>query len=347
MECEKVRERFSSLLERELNPLEEKSLREHLASCSACQKDFEQFEKTVNWLHSVKEEEVPRGFLTEIYQKMEDRKRMGPRQAWVHRLMRFKLPAQAVAMVAIVFFVLYLTKMMPVETPHERGVDVASTPRSEVKPEAHLVQEEGKKEKKEVTFLSEAPRPKKRDQEETPLSSQKAVEKAVIQKERDETRGAGISLPKDEVSQTKSSEKKEDLAPAPGKIEKGVTLERTASIADKPPQEFIVRISDQEKAISQLHEIVNRFGGEILKEEGNVLLASLPSASFAGFKKELEGMSSLKKAGPTALQKEAPRALSPSPSAREEKITEKEIQWAPSAADQASRITVQIRLLKE
>jgi len=120
MECEKVREKFSSLLEKELNPLEEKKLREHLASCQACQKDFEQFEKTVNWLHSVKEEEVPTGFLTEIYQKMEDRKRMGPRQAWVHRLVRFKLPAQAVAMVAIVFFVLYLTKMMPLETPHEK-----------------------------------------------------------------------------------------------------------------------------------------------------------------------------------------------------------------------------------
>jgi len=347
MECEKVREKFSSLLEKELNPLEEKKLREHLASCQACQKDFEQFEKTVNWLHSVKEEEVPTGFLTEIYQKMEDRKRMGPRQAWVHRLVRFKLPAQAVAMVAIVFFLLYLTKMMPLETPHEKGIDVASTPRSEVKTETYLAQEEVKKEKQEVAFLSEAPRPKKREQGETPLSSRKAVGKAVIQKERDEARGAGISLPKDEVSQTKSSEKKEDLAPAPGKIEKGVTLERAASIADKPPQEFIVRISDQEKAVSQLHEMVNRFGGEVLKEEANLLLASLPSASLAGFKKELERMSSPEKVGPAALQKEAPRALSASPRARDEKITEKEIQWAPPAADQASRVTVQIRLLKE
>ncbi len=340
MECEKVREKFSSLLERELSPLEEKSLREHLASCSTCQKDFEQFEKTVNWLHSLKEEEVPKGFLAEIYQKMEGRRSVAPRQAWVYRLTQFKLPAQAVAMVAIVFFVLYLTKMMPVEVPREKEGDVASTPRSEVKTETHLVQEEVKKEKQEVAFLSEATRPKKREQEAPSLSREKAVEKAAVQKERGEARGAGVSLPKDEVPQMKGSEKAEGSAPEPGKIEKGVALGRIASLADKPPQEFIVRISDQEKAVSQLHEMVNRFGGEVLKEEGNLLLASLPSASLAGFEKELEEMSSPKKVGAAALPKKAPRD-------REERIEEKAIQWAPSAADQASRITIQIRLLKE
>jgi hypothetical protein len=347
MECEKVREKFSFLVERELNRLEEKNLREHLASCSACQKDFEQFEKTVNWLHSLKEEEVPKGFLAEIYQKMEDRKRMGPRQEWVHRLMQFKLPAQAMAMVAIVFLVLYLTKMMPVEAPHQRGVDVASTPRSEVKTEPRSLQEEVKKEKQEVAFLAEAPRPKKREQEEPPLSRKEAVEKAAVQKERDKARGAGASFSKGEVPQMKGSEKAEGFAPESGKVEKGVTLGRIASLADKPPQEFIVRISDQEKALSQLHEMVNRFGGEVLKEEGNLVLASLPSRSLPGFKKELEGMSTAKKVGSAALQKEAPRTLSPSPSAREEKIAEKEIQLEPSRADQASHITVRIRLLKE
>ena len=55
MECEKVRDRFSSLLEGELDPLEEKIIREHLASCSECQKEFEGFGKTVNWLHAVEE----------------------------------------------------------------------------------------------------------------------------------------------------------------------------------------------------------------------------------------------------------------------------------------------------
>ena len=53
---------------------------------------------------------------------------MGSRQGWVHRLSRMNLPAQAVAMVAIVFVVLYITKMIPMEPPREKDVDVAKTP---------------------------------------------------------------------------------------------------------------------------------------------------------------------------------------------------------------------------
>jgi hypothetical protein len=135
MECEKIREKFSSFLEGDLDPPEEKVLKEHLASCATCQKDFETFKKTLDWLHSVDEVEAPEGFLTEIYKKMEDRKGRGYRQAWGHRLMRLKLPAQAVAMVAIVFAVLYMTKMIPVETPSSKKVD---------KPLAYHVQPEKK-----------------------------------------------------------------------------------------------------------------------------------------------------------------------------------------------------------
>src|SRR5512136_1415102 len=120
MECEQVRDRFSSLLEGELNPSEEKAVREHLASCSECQRDFEKFEKTIRWLHSIEEAEVPDGFFSEIHKKMEDQKKIGPmagkvRPGWFNTLVRLKLPVQAVAMVAIVFLVLYLTKMLPVE----------------------------------------------------------------------------------------------------------------------------------------------------------------------------------------------------------------------------------------
>ena len=110
MECEKVRDRFASLLENELNPIEEKSVREHLASCSDCQKVLQQLGKTIRWLHSIEDVEVPDGFLSEIYKKMEERKRKAPFFS-----ISLKLPAQALAMVTIVFLVLYLTKIMPVE----------------------------------------------------------------------------------------------------------------------------------------------------------------------------------------------------------------------------------------
>jgi hypothetical protein len=123
MECEKIRERFSSLIERGLDSSEEKALKEHLASCPRCRKDFKTFEKTMNWLHSVDEVDAPEGFLTEIYQKIEDRKGTGYRKEWIHRLIQLKLPAQAVAMLAIVFTVLYITKMIPTEMPSPKKVD--------------------------------------------------------------------------------------------------------------------------------------------------------------------------------------------------------------------------------
>ncbi|HUL22712.1 MAG TPA: zf-HC2 domain-containing protein [Thermodesulfobacteriota bacterium] len=119
MDCEKIRDRFSSLWEKGLSPSEEKTLKEHLSSCPECLGEFEQFEKTMRWLQSVGEVEVPEGFLSELYKKREEKQGAIPseksRGRGFHFPLFFKLPAQAVAMVAIVFLVLYLTKMMPME----------------------------------------------------------------------------------------------------------------------------------------------------------------------------------------------------------------------------------------
>jgi hypothetical protein len=259
MECEKIREKFSSLLEGDLDPLEEKIVREHLTSCSGCQKGFGTFKKTMSWLHSVDEVEAPEGFLREIYQKMEDLKKTGSRQGWVQRLSRMNLPVQAVAMVAIVFAVLYITKMIPMETRREKDVDIVRAPQSEVKTEAHLAQKEVKKEKQEIGLLSKAPRTKEMDQEKTPPSEGKEIEKVA-------------ALPPSE----------------PGKIEKGVTGERKTFHAAKPTQEIILRVPDQEMAVSQLRDLVEQFGGEIVRKEGHILLASLPTASYPQFDKKLE-----------------------------------------------------------
>ena len=302
MECAKIREKFSALLEGDLDPLEEKIVREHLASCSECQKDFETFKKTMNWLHSVDEVEAPKEFLTEIYQKMEDRKRKGYIQEWGPRLMRLKLPAQAVAMVAIVFAVLYITKMIPMQTPPEKGVDVARTPRSEVKTDTHLAQKEAKKENQEIALLSKAPRTKEMEQEKTPLSEGKETGEVAIH-----------------------------------------------SLTAKPSQEIILRVSDQEKAVSQLQGLVEEFGGEMVREEGHIVLASLPTASYPQFEKKLEGMASPQKAEPAAPQQVAPRALKTSPRAKGEEYVGKgkEKEMRRPMADQAGRITVRILLIKE
>lgn len=303
----------------------------------------------MNWLHSVNQVEAPEGFLREIYQKMEDRKRMESGRGWVHRLSRMNLPAQAVAMVAIVFVVLYLTKMIPMETPREKDVDVAKTPRSEAKTEAHLAQKEAKKEKQEIVLLSKAPRTKQMEQEKTPVSEGKEIEKGAIQKEREEGRDSVAYLPKAEAPQAKDTEKAESPPSEPGKIKERTTLARRAPVAAEPSQEIILRVSDQEKALSELQGLVKEFGGEIIREEGHILLASLPTASYPLFEKRLEGMTFPQKAEPAAPQQVAPRALRISPRAKEEASVgrgkEKEI--GRPMADQAGRVTVRILLFKE
>jgi Putative zinc-finger len=347
MECEKIQEKFSSLLEGDMDPSEEKTVREHLASCSRCQRDFETFKKTMNWLHSVDEVEAPEGFLTEIYQKIEDRKGMRYRQAWVHRLMRLKLPAQAVAMVAIVFAILYITKMIPTETHREKNVDVARTPPSEVKTDTHLAQQEAKTEKQEIALLSKAPRTKGMEQEKASLSEAKEIEKGAIPKEGEEARDSVAYLPKAEAPQAKDAEKAESPTSKPGKIGKVVTSESSAFLTAKPSQEIILRVQDQEKAISQLQSLVKEFGGEIVRQEGYIVLAYLPTGSYWPFERKLEGMASPQKAEPAAPQQVAPRAPRISRGVKEEESVRKEREMGRPMADQAGRIAVRILVVKE
>ncbi len=305
MECEKVRDKFSSLLEVDLTPLDEKSIKEHLRSCPECQKDLEQFRKTMGWLHSVGEVEAPEGFLSEVYKKMEDRKRTGSRQGWVHPLMRFKLPAQAVAMVAIVFVVLYLTKMIPMETPSSKKVD---------KPLAYYV------------------------------PSEKKTGEAMAKKEVDEKRP--VEQKKAEPERTSMAELKAPPAEEK-KVDKMALAKESLTAAALPAQEIIVRTSDEEKTFSQLQGLVKEFGGEIVREEGHILLAFLPTASYPEFEKKLEGMTSPQKAEPAAPQQVAPRALRISPRAKEEQAVGKGKDLGRPMADQPSRITVRIHLVKD
>jgi len=349
MECEQIREKFSLLLEGELNPSEGKIVRGHLASCSECQRDFETFKKTMDWLHSVEEVQAPEGFLTEVYQKMEDRKGVAYRKEWVHRLMRLKLPAQAVAMVAIVFTVLYITKMIAVETPLEKGVDVARTPGSEIKTEAHLAQKEAKREKQEIALLSEAPQRKETEQERTFPSGEKEIEKVTVPKERKEPRGPVATFPKAGAPQAKGTEKAGSPLSEQEKIREGTMLARRVPIAPEPSREIILSVSDQEKAVSQLQGLVEEFGGEIIREKGHILLASLPTASYSQFEKKLEGITFPQKAEPGAPQHVAPSALKMDSRAKEEESVGKgkEKEMGRPMADQAGRITVRILLIKE
>ena len=345
MECEKVRDRFSSLLEGESNPLEEKAVREHLASCLECQKDYEGFEKTIGWLHSVKDVEAPEGFLSGVFKKMEERKKMGSRSedawpGWFHALAQLKLPVQAVAMVAIVFGALYLTKMMPVEKPTLKDVEQTTTFGTEEKMEAKLAQKEAEKEKEAKPLLSEAPK-------------EKRMGEGVVPEAKEETKSPTHYPPKAKVSTVEAGHTKEaDKAEVPSqeveKAKKDVMSKGVAFLAGKPPQEIVLRVSDQDKALSQLEELVKKFGGELVKkEEANILFASLPTASFAEFKKELEGMSPSKKAEQVAPQKEYTEGMKTSSGVKPKEVLRERKEPGSPVVDKESRITVRILLVQE
>jgi hypothetical protein len=340
MECEKVRDRFSSLLERELNPLEEKAVREHLAFCSECQKDFGKFEKTLHWLHSVEEAEVPGGFLSEIHKKMEDQKKRGitagkVRPGWFNTLVQLKLPVQAVAMVAIVLLVLYLTKMVPVETPHlMKEVEQEKAPQSEVvKEEAKLVSKETEKEKGTKKLPSETFGTVVAKAEEEAKSETAYIPKA----------GAPVA----EAPQPKAAEKGKGPPSEPGRIQKMVMAQQRAYLAAKPPEEIILKITDREKALARLHELVKQFGGEIVKEEGNILLASLPATSFSEFEKELAELSSSTKSDEVVPQRDAAESKGASPGGKRKETEEKEKKPAKALTDKERRVSIRILLLPE
>ena len=122
MDCSNVRDRFSAFWEKELDPSEEREIRDHFSRCPECREDFVRFERTLRRLHSVDEVEVPEDFLSGVNEKLEARKKESlrggtPRLKWLHALAPMKLPIQAVAMVAIVFLALYLSKMGQIESP--------------------------------------------------------------------------------------------------------------------------------------------------------------------------------------------------------------------------------------
>jgi hypothetical protein len=321
MECEKVRDRFSSLLDGDLNLEEEKIVREHLTSCPGCREELERFEKAMRWLHAIEEVEVPDEFLSGIYKKIEDRDRKiamskSLRERWLSFPVSMKLPIQAVAMVAVIFLVIYLTQWTPFETfrPKEVGQRTASLP-----PEKEVEKEEVLKGRTVPQTKLETPRLKEIDQLKSPVPEQKKMEMA---------------------SGPKGMEEGE-------KIEKSLVAKERALFAAKPAAEIVLKISDREKVISQIDELVKKFGGEIEKTEGDILLASLPAAALSEFEKGMGELGYTKKEDKIGLQKGSAESFKVYPGVKRREVEEKDKESEKAPTDRENHIVVRIRLLQE
>ena len=356
MDCEKVRDRFSSLWEKELTPIEKKIVMDHLSSCPACQREFEQFEKTMRWLHSVGEVEAPDEFLPELHKKMEERKRIAPDKKatgkWFNFPLSLKLPVQAVAMVAIVFLVLYLTKMMPMEGYHPKEPEQTSSPLSlEKKSEHVLAQKEGERERVALKTPSEAPRSKDTERAETAVPGKERLEayapQVKTEAKKTEAPSSKTEVVGDQTFDLKEAARVKVPSSESEKIEKERPAQEKLAMASKPSQEIVLRISDRKKAISQLHELVKQFGGEIVATEGDRFLASLPTGSFSEFEKELAELSASADAGKMVPQKHVAGSLREVQEVKKKEVDEKGKEPVKPANGEGSRMIVRILLVQE
>jgi hypothetical protein len=356
MDCEEVRDRFSSLWEKDLSSLEEKIFKEHLSSCPKCQKEFEQFGKTMRWLQSIGEAEVPEGFFPELYRKIEEKKRATPgeksRGRRLHFPLSFRLPAQAVAMVAIVFLVLYLTKIMPMEGNRLKETKQTAAPLSvQEKPGPVLAQKGVDGERRAWEIPTETPRPED-------------VAKEKVVPEEGKLEGAPVPQVKAEVKKKEAPARSTEVlgyqtldskgaarvsvpSPEPGKIERELAVHERSLVASKPPQEIILRVSDRKEAVSRLRELVKQFEGEVVTQEGDRLLASLPTGSFSEFEKELAGLRSSGKTDPLLAKKHATGSLRYEEGTKREEVDQKTKERATFAADTERRTIVRILLVQE
>ena len=355
MDCEKVRERFSSLWDKEISPFDEKIIREHLSSCPGCRKEFDQFEKTMRWLHSVKDVEVPDGFLPGLYEKLEERKEMisaeKSRKKWLGLPLPLKLPVQAVAMVAVIFFVLYLTKMLPMRYSLKEVGQPLSTVSLEKRPEGVPAQEEMKRERASLKTAPGALRPKDVEQAKAPFPEEKKLEPTLPQMKA-RTKRAEAPSPENEVlalKQVRSEDAAKAAAPSPGpeKIEKESLAEKKPVAAAGPAQEIVVKTSDREKAISQLYRLAKQFGGEIVTAEGDTFVASLPAGSLPQFEKELSGLSSSTEADRAIIRKPAAGGARAVQEVKKEVVEGRMKEPAELATDERNRTIVRILLVHE
>ena len=350
MDCERVRDQFSSLLEGALKPPENERVKEHLASCKDCQKEWEQFNRMMSWLHTVEEEEVPEGFLSEIQKKREERKGKEIRTGtWFLR--SAKIPIQAAAMVMIVFLALYITKMTPFETVQKRAVEKPEVVQLDREKKAPILKEE--EGQKKVSPPLETYRKDYVSEAKSSVTDEKATAKDnMVQKMKEEDKVVPAPPLKQEVATAEPVPAKEMAkAEAPRLEEKKREPESVGavrmSLAKKTAREITLKISDREKAFAQVQELAKHMGGEVVKEDGDVLLASLPASTYAEFERELAQVSSPPATPKPTAPREMKDELKLAAGARSKEQEKKGRELSRPTALKENTISIRIRLILE
>ena len=129
--------------------------------------------------------------------------------------------------------------------------------------------------------------------------------------------------------------------------EDATRVKGTASFDMKPSQEFILKSTDQRTTLSQLQDLVKRFGGETLNAEGNKLLVSLPDSSLPGLQKKLEKVNSSAKTRRRVLFREIPGGVLEESGGKGREAEEKDKETSRLGVAKEGRIIIRIVLVEE
>jgi len=256
-------------------------------------------------------------------------------------------------MVAVVFLVLYITKMMPIDGDRPKeDKRVSSHFSGEKKSEKALGQSGVERDRKALEAPTETPRPRDAEQAKAPVPDEGQLGEASVPQGKAEAKKREAPARGTEVLGYRAVASKEAAranvpAAEPGKIEEELAVREKTLVASKSPQQIILRISDRKKAISRLNELVKQFGGDVVTTKEDMFLASLPTSTFSEFEKELAGFSSSAKADRLIEKKDAVGSLRLAEGAKKEEGDEKRKGSAMLAADTGGRTIVRILLVEE
>ncbi len=118
-------------------------------------------------------------------------------------------------------------------------------------------------------------------------------------------------------------------------------------LAREPIQEISLKTTDQERAYLDLQEVVKQFGGEVVREKSDVLMATLPSSAFKEFEREVRRMSLSPISPQAVLQKEMKDDLEFAVSEKAKRIEVKKREAFKSEGPMEDTITIRIRLVPE
>jgi hypothetical protein len=257
-------------------------------------------------------------------------------------------------MVAIIFLVLYLTKMVPKEGYRLKDAKQTSPSLSvDKKSEQIFAQKEVESEKRAKEALPEIHRPKDVEQVKAPVSEKEKLEVGSHPQTKAEAKKVEVPPPRSEIMAYQKQidagkiEGEKGLSPEPPKIEKELVAKEKSVEVSKLPQEIVLKTSNRQKVISRLLELVKQFGGEMITAERNTFHASLPTSSFSEFEKELAGLSTSTAADKMVAKKPVGGSMKAMPGGKGEEAEIKSKEPTRFKATEESRITVRILLIEE